>query len=183
MLNQSPGTGPGVKQVDSKYMETISLQGKHKDKHVLVSNEDFERLSNMKWYYVGGTHKYAATKPWRKGRQETIYMHRLVAGTPAGLQTDHINGDTFDNRRENLRVCSVSQNQANKKKQVQKAAASSKYKGVSWNSFSGKWQAYLFDGDKQKFLGRFPTQNVAALIYNMHAKALFGDFARLNVVK
>lgn len=74
---------------------------------VLVDDEDYEWLSERKWHaHKSSTHWYAAC--WIKGKM--IRMHRLITDAPDGLVVDHINGDTLDNRRCNLRICTTREN-------------------------------------------------------------------------
>jgi hypothetical protein len=118
----------------------------------------------------------------------TFYMHRLIAGTPPGLETDHRNGDGLDNRRANLRVATPSQNSANtgKPRRPDGTAHSSQYKGVSWDRSRGRWQAKLARldpsiGRTRTFnLGRFDVEVDAARAYDVAALAAWGEFARLN---
>jgi hypothetical protein len=84
---------------------------------------------------------------------------------------DHKNGNRLDNRIENLRECSLSQNQQNRTKSMN---CSSIYKGVS--NKSNKWQARI----KQFYIGLFNTELEAAIAYDEVAKRLFGDFAKTN---
>lgn len=90
---------------------------------------------------------------------------------------DHINHDVWDNRIENLRVCSESQNCANRRK---KNAAVSRYKGVTRHR--DKWKARVKCNGQELYLGLFDTEIGAAVAYNNKAKELFGDFAILNKV-
>ncbi len=91
-------------------------------KFALVDDEDFEYLNQWKWKFLSG---YAARKKGKK----TIYMHRLVNNTLDNKSTDHINMNKSDNRKENLRSSTSSQNKFNR----DSMGGSSKYKGVSWN--------------------------------------------------
>lgn len=74
----------------------------------IVDDEDYEVLSKRKWHCVfQGTFKY--------GRSGRIYMHRLIMKPDnTNFVVDHINHDTLDNRRCNLRICTKSENQKNK---------------------------------------------------------------------
>lgn len=109
-------------------------------------------------------------------------MHRDVLGISeiSGriTQTDHINGDKLDNRKENLRRCSPAQNQGNRWKSKQ--AKTSKYKGVYFCSKLRKFVAYGREGKKNKRLGTFQSEEDAALAYDRWAIGYFGEFARLN---
>lgn len=109
-----------------------------------------------------------------------LVLHHAVLGVPAGRgEVDHENGDTMDNRRDNLRFCKHSQNGKNLKKW--KTPTSSSYKGVSLRS-DGSWRAYITLDARQKHLGTFDCEVSAARAYNIAAKELFGEFARLNPV-
>lgn len=84
-----------------------------KGRFAIVDDEDFEELNRYKWY---SDHKgYAArNSPYVNGKRHVIWMHRVIAGTPAGMETDHINGIKNDNRRSNLRIATTVQNAMNR---------------------------------------------------------------------
>lgn len=121
-----------------------------------------------------------AGKAW--GRYPKL-LHRAImheAGYDTiGLVVDHINGDTLDNRKQNLRVASKSQNAAN----MRKHRGSSKFKGVCWNRKSGKWAVEIKVNGKTQYLGMYADEILAAKVYDTAAKHLFGEFAQLNFPK
>jgi hypothetical protein len=148
-----------------------------------VSDEDYGRVSNLKWYAHKGTsgHYYAANMSQVvDGARRRVFMHRLINDTPEGLETDHINGDSLDNRRENLRTATKSQNQHNTK--LRKDSTSG-YKGVSWHKATKKWRARVNKDGHTVFTGYFDDITEAARAYNMAAQKLFGEFAELNKMK
>ena len=102
-------------------------------------------------------------------------MHHVILPLKDGLQVDHINGNRLDNRKENLRLVTKSQNMMNRG--VQKNSTSG-YKGV--NEHQGKWRAYILENGKQKHLGVFEDKKEAARAYNKMAKLLHGEYAVLN---
>lgn len=144
-----------------------------------VSDEDYEELSQYKWYFkkqVDGNGGYAARNTsYVKGEpRTTIRMHRQLLQPEPHLEVDHINGDKLDNRRENLRLVNRSQNMWNRKKQK----GTSKYKGVYWNRRCRKWFAQIQHNGKFHYLGLHDNEEDAALAYQEAAHRLFGDYAR-----
>ncbi len=150
------------------------------EKFALVDEADFEELSKYKWY-VTKSHRdlYARRKVHKTN--SCIYMHRQILGLTKKdkMDTDHINHNTLDNRRCNLRICTRSQNNQNGIKQ---ANCSSKLKGVSWYKRDKKWRAYITYYKQTIHLGYFDSEIEAAIAYNKKAEELFGEFARLNNV-
>lgn len=73
-------------------------------KWVIIDADEWERLSKFQWGI--SSHGYASCR--RDGK--CLYLHRLVAGEPKGRVVDHKNSDKLDNRRANLRICTVAQN-------------------------------------------------------------------------
>lgn len=111
----------------------------------------------------------------RKGRA-ILYMHNIVLPCGEGLKPDHINGNTLDNRKQNLRCATHSQNLGNRK--LICSVNTSGYRGVYWGR--GKWVASIGFQSKTKYLGRFDAPEDAALAYDKAAVELFGEFAKLN---
>ena len=87
---------------------------------------------------------------------------------------DHINGDATDNRWPNLRECTGSQNQANRKVSENSATG---LKGVSWDGRTKKWKAAITKDDKFVWLGRFDCPAAAHFAYVVAADKMFGEFA------
>jgi len=146
----------------------------------LVDDEDFEWLNQWKW--SAGKRRntfYAFRSVSIKGEQFHIYMHRLITEAPKGKETDHANGNGLDNRRRNLRVCTVRQNQYN---QAKRKNSLSQYKGVSLNKRVKvkKWVAGITKNGKNIHLGYFKDEIDAAKAYDRKAKELCGEFAKLN---
>lgn len=103
-------------------------------------------------------------------------MHREIVGVmDSHAWVDHIDRDTLNNRRGNLRQCTAAQNIANGGKRRHN---SSGYRGVVW--YKGKWVAQIGHRRKLLYLGRFSTPEEAAIAYDAAARQLYGEFAGLN---
>lgn len=143
----------------------------------MVDDDVFDQINQHNWYYNG---KYAVRQsPRQNGKQTTIWMHRVINETPDGKDTDHINRNTLDNRRDNLRSVTRSQNCMNRRYAV---TQSSPYKGVSWDKEYGKWCVQICKDGKTKKFGRFLSEQEAARAYNRAAEGLFGSFAAVNSI-
>ncbi|MEC0328736.1 HNH endonuclease [Paenibacillus macerans] len=107
-------------------------------------------------------------------------MHRYLTDAPKGTVVDHINGNKLDNRRENLRIVSQTENQANRHSPNRNNTTG--YRGVSWHKAARKYEAGTNFGGQRQFLGLFDTAKEAARAYNAKTLELFGEYARLNVI-
>lgn len=145
----------------------------------LIDDADWELIKDYSWFAVKPHKVYYAVghKPMINGIRKKIKMHRLIMNAPPGQQVDHINGNGLDNRRENLRLATKSQNQWNR----HNACGTSKYKGVCWATSQGQWKASIRKFGKRVNLGFFDDEVDAARAYDAAAKELFGDFANLNI--
>ena len=142
-------------------------------KVAIVDDDMFEYLNQWKWHL--SKFGYAVRKP-----KEQIYMHRLIMGSPKGMATDHINRDKLDNRRENLRTCTTSENMQNRGKQSNNTSG---YKGVFWSIPAKRWRAQIVVMKKAIHLGLFDTPEEAHEEYLKAEKKHFGEFAYLNQVE
>lgn len=145
----------------------------------IVSVEDFEALSQFKWHarkYKTRNKSYSyAIRAMGYGKsQKIVRMHRAILDAGKTDLVDHINGDTLDNRRENLRIATKVQNAANQAGRRSKSG----FKGVVQTPYG--WKAVVCCNYKHHRMGPFTTAEQAARAYDAKAKELFGDFARPN---
>ena len=165
-----------------------------KGKVASIRDEDIEIIEGSKWSVIHNGWMYYAYRG-RKDEEEvgpnTIYMHRAIweaynGPVPSGKHIDHINGDSLDNRLENLRLATPSQNQQNSRKKAMDC--SSKYKGVHFRKGlkSKPWTSHIclpMSHRKSIRLGYFKTEVEAALAYNRKAIELFSEFAHINMIE
>lgn len=128
----------------------------------LVDDDDFEYLSQWKWFAARGSHGgfYAARHVWKNGRQKRIWMHRVLAGPRKEQVVDHINGRSLDNRRKNIRACSQFTNQQNRTSANRNSKSG--LLGVSFHPSSGLWRSRAFRNGKSVFCRYFKTKALAS---------------------
>lgn len=145
-----------------------------KDGYALIDTEDIVLVEGYKWHITSEGYVKTASK-----RDSTHFMHHLVIGKPDdGYETDHINANPMDNRKSNLRVVTRSQNEHNT---GSKLGSFSQYKGVTLVNGS-RWKASIRMQGVKTRAKYFSSENEAALQYNIWAKELFGEHARLNII-
>lgn len=113
------------------------------------------------------------------GKWTRQFLHRVILNAPKSQKVDHINRNGLDCRKSNLRLCTTSQNGANRAKETKRKTAS-KYKGVSFVKRDSIWKAAVVLNQQEIYLGRFDLEVDAAKAYDDKAVELFGKFARLN---
>jgi len=145
---------------------------------VAIVDEKNADLALLNWYCANG---YAV----RRGDCDKLeWLHRVVFERELGRElrpgeeVDHIDGNTVDDRIENLRLATHAQNCANQGKP--KGTYSSEYKGVHWNKQNKKWRAQIRVDWKLIHLGYFTDEMDAASAYDEAAMEYFGEFAKLN---
>ena len=155
--------------------EIILTQGKV----ALVDDEDYEYLNQFNWFASKNFNTYYATRGTRKdGKKVSVPMHRVILNVSTGKHIDHINHDGLDNRKINLRICTISQNQHNQR--LHTGLKSSVYKGVHWSKKSKKWQSRVGFMGKRIYVGQYDSEKDAAKAYDLKAIEYFGEFAKTN---
>lgn len=161
-------------QADNGQSRLIPLT---KGKFAIIDEEDDNKISGYNWTVLECPNaSYARANSQVNKKSTTILMHRLIMKAQKGQEIDHINHNGLDNRKCNLRFCTHSQNQMNRR--IQKKT--SEYKGVHWDRVTKRWQSAIKQNQKLIFLGRFANKKEAAMAYDEAASKLFGEFACLN---
>ena len=135
-------------------------------------------MSSFNWNTYGGYARTFQRRVENDRKLTSMSMHRLVMNaTNPEIVIDHINGDTLDNRKANLRFATVAQNAQNRNKVK---GCSSKYLGVTYHKRDERWQTQVRHNGKRHYVGLYLTEEEAARAYDIKAKELHKEFARLN---
>jgi len=140
---------------------TLTVLRKGKPVTFTIDKKDESLISQHTWcaqWNKRGNCFYATT--WDKNTQKTITMHRLLLKAKRGEIVDHINHDTTNNTRANLRIATSQENSFNRKGACIDNKKS-KYRGVSRRKESGKWEGRVCFKGKQHYLGAFNTEEQA----------------------
>lgn len=146
--------------------------------YALVDDEDYERVCEFKWYahYSRRTKTFYATRKTKRPNPKHIYMHRFVMNTPESSLCDHLNHDTLDNRKSNLRNCQRSDNSMNRR-----GAQSNNLIGEKNICFDTKENKYIVAFEIRGirvFRKRFNTLDEAILARNNTQKVIHKDFIK-----
>ena len=163
----------------------IYIESKHGRFVATVDEDDFEKVKKHRWYIAKTSERqiYVVSKFYNKEtkKMETTYLHRLLTSAPRGLEVDHIDGDTFNNKKDNLRLCTQAENQQNRGPSKNNKSG---FKGVfmceSHRNLSRPWQAKIYVRGEKHHLGFFSTSEEAAKAYDKKALELHGEFVKLN---
>jgi len=114
----------------------------------------------------------------RPSTRRQMYMHRFIMGVlDCPVQIDHINGNSLDNRRSNLRECTQRQNSYNRRNSK---LGKTGRKGVVFDARRNRYRARVRVNGKEVHLGRFLTCWEAAEAYDLAAERLHGEFSSTN---
>lgn len=137
-------------------MIRLPLRNTHGDvvSYALIDDVDAHLAARRWWLQLDHGQRYYVIGTGR------IKLHRAVLGLDFGdgRLVDHINGDTLDNRRANLRIVTTAQNAQNQGSR----GGTSQHRGVSWCTTRQRWAAQAQVAGRKIFLGRFDTEQAAA---------------------
>tara|TARA_R110002020_G_scaffold157613_1_gene340494 strand:+ start:67 stop:1080 length:1014 start_codon:yes stop_codon:yes gene_type:complete len=176
---------------------------KHGHIEVLIDKKDWKRVSKYTWsvskchkgrdgqvqFYINSrlplpdAPRYNYTHPilgYQRTymRTKNLALARFIVNAPEGKVVDHINGNTHDNRRHNLRICSYTDNAINSRSKID---TEHDFKGISKNTQkTNPWTTYIKINKKTVNLGSYATKEDAAKVYDVMALKNYGEFAYLN---
>ncbi len=167
--SKSCGWCQTITRIDEQTMRCTTKAGKS----FLFSPQDIDLVKEHRWYVS----EKGYAKSYFDDRHQSL--HNLIMGECPNKWVDHINGDSSDNRRENLRFATPLQNSLNSRK---RSTSSSLYKGVTKRT-DGRYQARIGLNGKRRNLGYYDSPIDAAMAYDRAAFLYFGEYARPNFMK
>lgn len=149
---------------------------------ILVDDELVVELAQYTWMISrrnrrGKTTEYAVRREWSNNEATTIYMHRQISNAAKEDVVDHINRNTLDNRRGNLRNTTNSHNEQNKE-----PYGTTGLKGVYLHQSTSKFLCRIHKDGKNHYLGYFHDKYDAARMYNFWALDMYGEDAYINKI-
>jgi len=128
---------------------------KHGSVEVLVDAVQLKRLKKHTWSVTKiGINLYSLTSVIKDGKYSKMYMHRFITNAPSGFVVDHINHNTLDNRKNNLRVCTTSINSLNNSRKTKCGFA-------NVNKVKNRYRAMIHVNGKAMHGGYFNTAEEA----------------------
>lgn len=147
----------------------------NKKEEVFIDIDDIEKVKNSTWYINGARHKYAVAKI----KNKHVKLHRLIMNVLdmdyKTVQVDHINGNTLDNRKCNLRLVTPQQNSFNKSKNN---FGKNKHNGVHYMKDKCKWRAYITYNGKWIHIGMYETEDEAIITRIKAEEKYYGEYRR-----
>jgi hypothetical protein len=167
----------------TRYIRPIRIEGNiayvtlTKGYEAVIDAADVHLVEGRNWTAdISSRTVYAYSTDLTGPKRRKVYMHRLLKGEPLGLQVDHKDSDGLNNRQDNLREATHSQNCHNSRLPVHNTSG---YKGVCWHKQRGKWLASININGRKKSLGLFKTAEDAYDAYCKASDNLRGEFSRL----
>lgn len=150
---------------------------------VIVSDRDYPRVSCYHWWVVCED----KSRPRRTIYAMSIingrytYLHRFLTNAHAGQEVNHKDGNGLNCCRRNMELCEPKHNRwAFQRKNPN---STSRFRGVSYDKITGRWIAQICKNRRAIRIGRFDSEEQAAIARDEMAKKLFGRFAQLNFSK
>lgn len=135
-------------------------------------------LAFLRWYAAETVPGYVYAQ--RKPKDKHINLHNIVLERKLGRNLtpdergDHVNGNTLDCRRTNLRPATHQQNMQNRRRSVRNRSGVA---GVHWNKHKQKWRVRIRANGKTRDLGDFKSLERAAEVRRKAEVKYYGEFA------
>jgi len=144
---------------------------------VIIDTKDYRSIKDYSWYVNFDGHNWYVYAHIPGNHKQRIKLHVFIAEKifgkiPRDLEVDHINRNTLDNRRKNLRIVSHSVNCCNRGLRKDNKVGQT---GVNWFKPRKRWAARISVGGKRIFLGTFKTKEQAIIARQKAEKLFYGQ--------
>lgn len=146
------------------------------NKPFIFDLDDFEKVSKYHWYEETAGYIRSSGKK----KEDKVFLHRLVMAVPENIKVDHINHNTFDNRKSKLRIATTSQNAMN---HIKGSNNTSGITGVVWVKNRNKWKSQIKANGKLIFLGEYDKFEDAINARKEAEEKYFGEYSYDNSMK
>lgn len=153
------------KKIGNKYL--VQIYGTEKECFFWIDKDDYRKINKVSWYYQHGKGDYGAIRG-NIGKKK-IFLHRYIMNCDTNDIVDHLNRNTLDNCKKNLRIVDIVE--SNRNRRVPKNSKS----GVRGIKFAkNKWEVGIWAGGKTVYLGRYEDLEEAKEVYRKKSLELFG---------
>ena len=139
--------------------------------------EDYDKIKNYKWRDSG---EYMETRDLRNSFKSIFFMQDIILKHNENLTIDHISHNTYDNRKQNLRIGTKADNTANRGLMKNNTSGCT---GVYWCNNVGKWRVDISRNKKRYTLGFFEDFNEAVRVRKKAEEEYFGEWSYANSIK
>ena len=143
----------------------------------IIDIDCVDLVKNCNWCVKPGGRTYYAMSNKPRPDRGTFFMHGVILPSPNGFFIDHIDGNGLNNKRNNLRIVTHTQNMFNRRLRVDNASG---FKGVFWHKHTKKWASEIVANKIRHHLGYFKTPEDAHAAYIAAAKKLHGEYRRIE---
>lgn len=166
------------KQVGDEMVERTRVVTLTKGYEAIIDGEDYERVTKWRWSAtIRPNGMVYAVRTCKENGKKAINLHRFLMNCPKGMEVDHINHNPLDNRKSNLRICTMAENRKNIPLSIRNTTG---YKGIYWDTQCNCWRAKININGKSHCIGRYETPTKAAQAYDIEAIKQYGEFAATN---
>ena len=159
------------------YAEIVIKNSKLGVCYIPIDLEDVERCKKYKWFiqYANGNYYRVCS---HDKQNKTFKLHRYIMNIlneSPEIEVDHIDGNPFNNRKSNLRLCSHIENQKNLKLAINNKSGA---KGVRYNNKTKCWEAEIWFNNEHIHIGKSKNKEEAIAMRNKKETELYKDFKR-----
>lgn len=161
------------------HAELVITSNKYGEFRALISKEDIEKVSKYNWCVrpqTGNCKTKMYYYPVCAKCKPYVLLHRYLLEPQKGMCVDHINHNTLDNRRENLRICTPRENKMNSETYITNKSGKT---GVYWDDslFTPKWLASIKTESNRIHIGYYDNYEEAVKAREKAEKEIYGSFA------